>query len=113
VSRDGDVARLIVSCADRHGIVAALSGLLAEACANNAQAHERGVKLIGATAHYTTEDLDEGPIVEQDVSRVSHRQDPEELTRIGRDIERVVLARALLWHLDDRVLVHGNRTVVF
>jgi formyltetrahydrofolate deformylase len=78
-----------------------------------AQAHERGVKLIGATAHYTTEDLDEGPIVEQDVSRVSHRQDPEELARIGRDIERVVLARALRWHLDDRVLVDGNRTVVF
>ncbi|MGH2936232.1 MAG: formyltransferase family protein [Gaiellaceae bacterium] len=225
MSRDGDVARLIVSCPDRHGIVAALSGLLAEAGANivnsdqhstdpeggrfflrmefhlddldgkrrpleerlaavaaeldldwrltlaaarkrvalfasrldhclvdlvvlarymqvlsgdflrrigapvlnihhsflpafaggnpYAQAHERGVKLIGATAHYTTEDLDEGPIVEQDVSRVSHRQDPEELARIGRDIERVVLARALRWHLDDRVLVDGNRTVVF
>ena len=78
-----------------------------------AQAHDRGVKLIGATAHYATEDLDEGPIVEQDVSRVSHRQGPEELARIGRDIERVVLARAVRWHLEDRVLVDGNRTVVF
>jgi len=78
-----------------------------------AQAHERGVKLIGATAHYATEELDEGPIVEQDVSRVSHRQDREELARIGRDIERVVLARALRWHLEDRVLVDGNRTIVF
>jgi formyltetrahydrofolate deformylase len=78
-----------------------------------AQAHGRGVKLIGATAHYATEDLDEGPIVEQDVNRVSHRQGPEELARIGRDIERVVLARAVRWHLEDRVLVDGNRTVVF
>ena len=77
------------------------------------RAHERGVKLIGATAHYATEDLDEGPIIEQDVSRVSHRDEPEELARIGRDIERVVLARAVRWHLADRVLVAGNRTVVF
>jgi formyltetrahydrofolate deformylase len=78
-----------------------------------AQAYERGVKLIGATAHYATEDLDEGPIIEQDVTRVSHRCDSEELTRLGRDIERVVLARAVRWHLEDRVLVDGNRTVVF
>jgi formyltetrahydrofolate deformylase len=77
------------------------------------QAQERGVKLIGATAHYATEDLDEGPIIEQDVSRVSHRHTPEELTWIGRDIERVVLARAVRWHLDDRVLLDGNRTIVF
>jgi formyltetrahydrofolate deformylase len=77
------------------------------------RAYERGVKLIGATAHYATEDLDEGPIIEQDVARVSHRSDPAELTRIGRDIERVVLARAVRWHLDDRVVVHGNRTIVF
>jgi formyltetrahydrofolate deformylase len=77
------------------------------------RAHERGVKLIGATAHYATRDLDEGPIIEQDVSRVSHSHDAEELLRIGRDIERVVLARAVQWHVDDRVLVHGNRTVVF
>jgi formyltetrahydrofolate deformylase len=78
-----------------------------------ARAHERGVKLIGATAHYATEELDEGPIIEQDVARVSHRNTAEELTLIGRDIERVVLARAVSWHLDDRVLVHGNRTIVF
>jgi formyltetrahydrofolate deformylase len=77
------------------------------------RAHERGVKLIGATAHYATRDLDEGPIIEQDVSRVSHSHDAEELVRIGRDIERVVLARAVQWHVDDRVLVHGNRTIVF
>jgi formyltetrahydrofolate deformylase len=78
-----------------------------------ARAHDRGVKLIGATAHYATEDLDEGPIIEQDTTRVTHRSGPEELTRIGRDIERVVLARAVGWHLDDRVIVHGNRTIVF
>jgi formyltetrahydrofolate deformylase len=77
------------------------------------QAHERGVKLIGATAHYATDDLDEGPIIEQDVSRVSHRQTPEELAWIGKDIERVVLARAVRWHVEDRVLLDGNRTVVF
>jgi formyltetrahydrofolate deformylase len=77
------------------------------------RAYERGVKLIGATAHYATEVLDEGPIIEQDVSRVSHRERPEELARIGQDIERVVLARAVRWHLADRVLVDGNRTVVF
>ena len=77
------------------------------------RAHERGVKLIGATAHYATEELDAGPIIEQDVARVSHRQDPDELALIGRDIERLVLARAVSWHLDDRVVVDGNRTVVF
>jgi formyltetrahydrofolate deformylase len=78
-----------------------------------AQAHARGVKLIGATAHYATEDLDEGPIIEQGVARVSHRDTPEELARIGRDLERVVLARAVQWHLEARVLVDGNRTIVF
>jgi formyltetrahydrofolate deformylase len=77
------------------------------------RAHERGVKLIGATAHYATEELDAGPIIEQDVARVSHRQDPDELALIGRDIERLVLARAVSWHLDDRVVVDGTRTVVF
>jgi formyltetrahydrofolate deformylase len=77
------------------------------------RAHDRGVKLIGATAHYATEDLDEGPIIEQDVRRVSHRADPEMLTMIGRDIERTVFARAVHWHLEDRVLVHENRTIVF
>jgi formyltetrahydrofolate deformylase len=78
-----------------------------------ARAYERGVKLIGATAHYATEELDEGPIIEQDVARVSHRDGPEELTRIGRDIERIVLVRAVRGHLDDRVIVAGNRTIVF
>jgi formyltetrahydrofolate deformylase len=77
------------------------------------QAHERGVKLIGATAHYVTRDLDEGPIIEQDVERVSHRDAPEDLVRKGRDIERRVLARALRHHLDDRVILNGRKTVVF
>ena len=77
------------------------------------RARDRGVKIIGATAHYVTEELDAGPIIEQDVARVSHRQNVEELEQIGRDIERIVLARAVKWHLEDRVLVHENRTVVF
>jgi formyltetrahydrofolate deformylase len=77
------------------------------------RASERGVKLVGATAHYVTEELDAGPIVEQDVARVSHRDDVAALERVGRDIERTVLARAVRWHLADRVLVHENRTVVF
>jgi len=77
------------------------------------QAHGRGVKLIGATAHYATSDLDEGPIVGQDVARCSHRDSVEDLVRKGRDLEKVVLARAVRWHLDDRVLVYGNKTVVF
>jgi formyltetrahydrofolate deformylase len=78
-----------------------------------ARAAERGVKIIGATAHYVTEELDEGPIIEQDVARVSHRHATDELAAIGRDIERIVLARAVRWHLQDRVIVHENRTVVF
>ena len=77
------------------------------------RAHDRGVKMVGATAHYVTEELDAGPIIEQDIERVSHRDDAEALARIGRDIERVVLARAVKWHLEDRILVDGNRTVVF
>ena len=77
------------------------------------QAHERGVKLIGATAHYVTSDLDEGPIIEQDVERISHRDTPEDLVRKGRDIERRVLARALRHHLEERVLLNGRKTVVF
>ena len=77
------------------------------------QAHERGVKLIGATAHYATPDLDEGPIIDQDVIRASHRDAVSDLVRKGRDVERIVLARAVRWHLDDRILVHGNKTVVF
>lgn len=77
------------------------------------QAHERGVKLIGATAHYVTRDLDEGPIIDQDVERISHRDTPEDLVRKGRDIERRVLARAIRYHLDDRVIPNGRKTVVF
>jgi formyltetrahydrofolate deformylase len=76
-------------------------------------AYDRGVKLIGATAHYVTEDLDAGPIIEQDVRRIDHRHDPEDLRRLGRYIERVVLARAVGWHVEDRVLLHGNKTIVF
>ncbi|MCX4835496.1 formyltetrahydrofolate deformylase [Streptomyces sp. NBC_01016] len=77
------------------------------------QAHARGVKLVGATAHYVTGDLDEGPIIEQEVIRVDHRQSARELVLVGRDAERVALARAVNWHCQNRVLLHGNRTVVF
>jgi formyltetrahydrofolate deformylase len=77
------------------------------------QAHERGVKLIGATAHYVTSALDEGPIIEQDVERISHRDTPADLVRKGRDIERRVLARAVRHHLQDRVILNGRKTVVF
>ncbi len=77
------------------------------------QAHQRGVKLIGATAHYVTADLDEGPIIEQDVERISHADSPDDLVRQGRDIERRVLSRALRWQLDGRIFVNGVRTVVF
>jgi formyltetrahydrofolate deformylase len=77
------------------------------------QAHTRGVKLIGATAHYVTSDLDEGPIIDQDVERISHTDTPDDLVRKGRDIERRVLARAVRFCLDDRVLLNGGRTVVF
>jgi formyltetrahydrofolate deformylase len=77
------------------------------------QAHKRGVKLVGATCHYVTADLDAGPIVEQDVIRVDHGDSVEDMVRKGRDIEKVTLARGLRWHLEGRVLVHGNKTVVF
>jgi formyltetrahydrofolate deformylase len=77
------------------------------------RAHERGVKLIGATAHYVTEELDAGPIIDQDVTRVSHRDEAGDLKRIGRDIERLVLARAVKAHIEDRVLLDGDRTIVF
>jgi formyltetrahydrofolate deformylase len=77
------------------------------------QAKERGVKLIGATAHYVTEELDAGPIIEQDVIRVTHRDDVPSLARLGAEIERTVLARAVTWHCEDRILRHGNATVVF
>ena len=77
------------------------------------QAHARGVKLIGATAHYATRDLDEGPIINQDVARVTHRHGVEDMVRKGRDLEKTVLAQAVRWHLESRVLVYGNKTVVF
>ncbi|HEX7442229.1 MAG TPA: formyltetrahydrofolate deformylase, partial [Caldimonas sp.] len=77
------------------------------------QAHDRGVKLIGATAHYVTAELDEGPIIEQDVARVDHALDPEDIAAIGRDVESVVLARAVRWHVEHRVLMNGHKTVVF
>ncbi|HYF27636.1 MAG TPA: formyltetrahydrofolate deformylase [Baekduia sp.] len=77
------------------------------------QAFDRGVKIIGATAHYVTAELDAGPIIEQDVARVTHRAGVDELARLGADIERVVLARAVRWHLEDRIIVTGDKTVVF
>ncbi|HEY4067616.1 MAG TPA: formyltetrahydrofolate deformylase [Burkholderiaceae bacterium] len=77
------------------------------------QAHERGVKLIGATAHYVTAELDEGPIIEQDVERVDHAHSPEDFTAVGRDVECVVLARAVRWHVEHRVLLNGRKTIVF
>jgi formyltetrahydrofolate deformylase len=77
------------------------------------QAYDRGVKIVGATGHYVTADLDAGPIIEQDVGRVSHRHSVEDLKRLGRDLERRVLARAVSWHCEDRIIVHGNKTVVF
>jgi formyltetrahydrofolate deformylase len=77
------------------------------------QAYDRGVKVVGATAHYVTAELDAGPIIDQDVARVSHRDAVEDLKHLGRDLERRVLARAVRWHCEDRVIVHGNKTVVF
>ncbi len=77
------------------------------------QAFKRGVKIIGATSHYVTSTLDEGPIIEQDVVRVSHRDTRRDLVRLGQEVERSVLARAVRWHIEDRVLVDGNKTVVF
>ncbi len=77
------------------------------------QAWERGVKIVGATAHYVTAELDAGPIIDQDVARVSHRDSIEALKHLGRDLERRVLLRAVRWHCEDRVLVHGNKTIVF
>ncbi len=77
------------------------------------QAHARGVKVIGATAHYVTSDLDEGPIIEQDVERISHHHTPDDLVRTGRDIERRVLARAVRYHVENRVVINGSKTIVF
>ncbi len=77
------------------------------------QAYERGVKIVGATAHYVTAELDAGPIIEQDVGRVTHRDSIDDLKQLGRDLERRVLVRAVRWHCEDRIIVHGNKTVVF
>lgn len=77
------------------------------------RAFDKGVKLIGATAHYVTEDLDMGPIIEQDVIRVSHRHNAKQLQELGKDVERSVLAKALIWHLEDRIIVDGNKTIIF
>lgn len=77
------------------------------------QAFARGVKLIGATAHYVTEVLDDGPIIEQDVTRITHRDDLEDLEEKGRDLEKIVLSRAVRWHIENRILLYGNKTVIF
>lgn len=106
---DGFSARLLGRCINiHHSFLPGFKG-----AKPYHQAHERGVKLIGATAHYVTAELDEGPIIEQDVERISHRDSPEDLVRKGRDIERRVLARAVLHHLEDRVILNGKKTVVF
>jgi formyltetrahydrofolate deformylase len=109
VLSDGLVAKLAGRCINiHHSFLPGFKG-----AKPYHQAHARGVKLIGATAHYVTSDLDEGPIIEQDVERISHRDSPDDLVRKGRDIERRVLARAVRMHLEDRVIPNGNRTVVF
>ena len=109
VLSDGLVAKLSGKCINiHHSFLPGFKG-----AKPYHQAHARGVKLIGATAHYVTSDLDEGPIIEQDVERISHRDSPDDLVRKGRDIERRVLARAVRMHLEDRVILNGNRTVVF
>ena len=109
VLSDGLVAKLAGRCINiHHSFLPGFKG-----AKPYHQAHARGVKLIGATAHYVTADLDEGPIIEQDVERISHRDSPDDLVRKGRDIERRVLARAVLMHLEDRVILNGHRTVVF
>ncbi len=109
VLSDGLVAKLAGRCINiHHSFLPGFKG-----ARPYHQAHARGVKLIGATAHYVTSDLDEGPIIEQDVERISHRDSPEDLIRKGRDIERRVLARAVRMHLEDRVIPNGHKTVVF
>ena len=109
VLSDGLVAKLAGRCINiHHSFLPGFKG-----ARPYHQAHARGVKLIGATAHYVTTELDEGPIIEQDVERITHGDRPDDLVRKGRDIERRVLARAVRYHLDDRVIANGKRTVVF
>jgi len=106
---DGFVAKLAGRCINiHHSFLPGFKG-----AKPYHQAHARGVKLIGATAHYVTADLDEGPIIEQDVERISHHDAPDDLVRKGREIERRVLARAISWHLGGRVITNGAKTVVF
>jgi formyltetrahydrofolate deformylase len=103
-------------CADRHGRIINIHHSFLPSFAGARpyhQAYDRGVKLIGATCHYVTADLDEGPIIEQDTRRVDHGDSAEEMRRVGRDVERLVLARGLRWHLQDRILLNGTKTVVF
>jgi len=109
VLSDGLTAKLVGRCVNiHHSFLPGFKG-----AKPYHQAHARGVKLIGATAHYVTANLDEGPIIEQDVEPITHRDTPDDLVRKGRDIERRVLARAIRHHLEDRVLLNGNTTVVF
>jgi formyltetrahydrofolate deformylase len=109
VLSDGLVAKLAGKCINiHHSFLPGFKG-----ARPYHQAHARGVKVIGATAHYVTGELDEGPIIEQDVERITHADRPDDLVRKGRDIERRVLARAVRYHLDDRVILNGKRTVVF
>ncbi len=109
VLSDGIVAKLAGRCINiHHSFLPGFKG-----AKPYHQAHARGVKLIGATAHYVTTELDEGPIIEQDVERISHADRPDDLVRKGRDIERRVLARAVRYHLDDRVILNGRKTVIF
>ncbi len=106
---DGLTAKLVGRCINiHHSFLPGFKG-----ASPYTQAHRRGVKLIGATAHYVTADLDEGPIIEQSVERISHRDTPDDLVRKGRDIERHTLARALRFHVEDRVMLNGRKTVVF
>lgn len=116
-------ARLLIACPDARGIVAAVARFISDHGGNLLDSDQHtdrehgeffpGVKLIGATSHYVTEALDEGPIIAQDVAQVSHRSSVDDLKRMGRDLERTVLARAVRAHVHDRVLVSQHKTVVF
>ena len=107
-------AVLLLSCADRKELVSRISHFLFERGGNPyRQAYTRGVKIIGATSHFVTEDLDEGPIIEQDIVRITHKDSLLDLKRKGRVLERIVLARALLLHAQHRILVNGKKTIIF
>ena len=104
----GFLPQLAFTCNDRRSLVP-----VHHAAGHLQRAHERGVKLVGATAHYVTSDLDEGPIIEQDVVRVTHATSVEEMTNLGREVEARVLARAVRWHVEHRTILHGSKTIVF